>query len=713
MRYNLLPRPYITPRAGHINYKMNKISTSRTKFQQSIKDFFLRFHFPIFLLGLTVLAYGLYATSLGFFLDDWYIARHQNIFGGSGFFQFFQEDRPFLAYVYRIFVPIFGDNPTAWQIFALFTRWLTAVSFWVVLNNLFPAQKKIWKWSAILFLIYPGFQFHWFAIMYSQVYFLMAVYFISFLFMQKAIISRNSWWTYAGFTLASLICLIIGIVPMEYFYGIELIRPVVLWFILRRIYPQPLKTLGRTLLHWLPYLAVYAGFTGYRILYSSKYSYQVGILNQFSGDPVTALLDLVSKIFWSVYDAALAAWWNLIQLFNRELRASVSKTMLILIFISGLIVFLVLSRKDNLNTEERKKSYGWVVMLCGLLLTLFALIPFTAASFEVSLEFPNNRFLLALSPGIALFIAGAAEEFLRTEKQKIIVVAVLSGLAVGSQFIASNGYKTHWNAQEDFFWQLTWRAPALEPGTALVSEDLPFSKYFSGTSLSAPLNMIYDPGNKTSNLNYHIILTSSPLGDAIPSYDPGIPFEISYRGLDFHGNTNDLIVFYKPPKGCLRLLSSEVSPDEFRYSDRAALWAKSIPRSNLDLIITNPTVPAVPDAKYFGEENTNQWCYYFEKADLARQQQDWTKVIEIYDQAGNAGFSPGNIPEWLPLMEAYFQTGQVDLALQINNIFAPTDPTETATLCRLLQRTAANPALSADDNDRIMEIINLHKCQDN
>lgn len=692
---------------------MNKTPALPHKFQHSVNALLLKFHFPIFLLGLTFLAYGLYATSLGFFLDDWYIARHQNIFGGSGFFQFFQEDRPFLSYVYRVFVPIFGDNPTAWQIFDLFTRWLTAVSFWVVLNNLFPNQKKIWKWSAILFLIYPGFQFHWFAIMYSQVYFLMAVYFVSFLLMQKAIINRNSWWAYTGFTLAGLVCLIIGIVPMEYFYGLELIRPVVLWLILRREYQRPLQAVGKTFLHWLPYLVVYAGFTGYRILNSSKYSYQVGILDQFSGDPITAVLDLVSKIFWSVYEALFAAWLNLIQLFNRELRASDSKTMLILMLISGVLVFLILSRKENLLIGQKNKSYGWAAMLCGLLLTVFALIPFTAASFEVSLEFPNNRFLLALSPGIAIFIAGAVEEFLRTEKQKIILVALLSGLAVGSQFMVSRGFKLHWDAQKDFFWQLTWRAPALETGTALVSEDLPFSKYFSGLSLSAPLNMIYAPNNKTSNLDYHIILTSSPLGDAVPSYGPGIPIDISYRGLNFHGNTNNLIVFYKPPKGCLRLLSSNDSVDEFIYSDRAALWEKSIPRSNLDLVIANPSIPGVPDARYFGEENPNQWCYYFEKADLARQQQNWTNVIEIYVQAENAGFSPGNIPEWLPLMEAYFNTGQVDRALEITNIFAPTDPTETANLCRLLERTTANPALSTDDNDRISDAIKFYKCQEN
>jgi len=45
-------------------------------------------------------------------------------------------------------------------------------------------------------------------------------------------------------------------------------------------------------------------------------------------------------------------------------------------------------------------------MLGGLALIIFALAPFIAASFIVSLDFPNNRFLLSLAPGVGVFIAG-------------------------------------------------------------------------------------------------------------------------------------------------------------------------------------------------------------------------------------------------------------------------------------------------------------------
>ena len=475
-----------------------------------------KYIFPGFLLVVTILAYGLFTFKQGFYLDDWYITLYQKYFGATGFIKFFQEDRPFLGYVYRIFLPIFKDSPVAWQIFALFTRWLATLTFWGVLNQLFPSVKKLWKWAAILFLVYPGFQFHWFAIMYSQVYLLMAVYFASYFFMFKAVTGRKPWWTFAGWTLAALISLVIGIVPMEYFYGMELFRPIVLYLLLHREYPRPLKAVGRALLHWLPYLAIFAGFTVFRILYSSKYSYQIGILEQLSNNPIDTLQTLLSKGVWSVFDATMTAWWNLIQLFAKDLLTFASMAMVALIIFGVVVTYLILRNGLREPGEGKLFIRGWKIMLSGFFLTVVALAPFIAASFPVSLEFPSNRFLLALAPGISIFMVGAIDELLRTENQKLALVALLCGLSIGSHFMASRGFMLQWQAQKDFFWQLTWRVPGLLPGTALVSEDVPFSQYFSGPSMSAPLNMIYSPENKSSHLDNVILLTSSPQADVIP-----------------------------------------------------------------------------------------------------------------------------------------------------------------------------------------------------
>lgn len=672
---------------------------------------FLHKHsFPIYLLGLSIVTYGLLAFSLGFYLDDWYIVLYQKYFGASGFLQFFKEDRPFFGYVYMVFLPIFKDSQIAWQLFAVFTRWLATLAFWQISTKLFPKHSKIWKWAAILFLVYPGFQFHWFSIMYSQVYFLLAVYFLSYFFMFKAIQDRARWPRYLLFLTISLVCEIIGIVPMEYFYGLELFRPVVIYALFQQEDPKHNKPFIKTILHWLPYLTVFGGFTVFRVSQSSNYSYQVGILSKLASQPVQTLIDLTKEITETVLNAAFTTWWNAGKLLNLKTVSAATVAMVVLMIISAVITYFFLVKKINNDNPTENTPHAWVVMLCGLVLLIFALAPYVAASFTVSLDFPYNRFLLSLAPGIGFFIAGALDEFLRTEKQKVVLIALLTGLAVGSQFMAARGFYLQWVAQKDFFWQLSWRAPGLKPGTALITEDLPFAKYSSGPSLSAPLNMIYSPENKTHQLNNLFLLISSPQGDAVPEYTPGNSIHYSFRHLDFSGNTDSLIVFYKPGNGCLRLLSPDDSPEEFTFSQRKWFWDQAIPLSNLDQIITNPESPAIPLVKYFGNVDTDQWCYYYEKADLARQLDNWGQVIEYYNQASAHGFRSTNNQEMLPLIEAYLQTGQIDQAITLGSHLFTTDATDIAGVCKLFKRMEPLYENSATSREKIALLVNQMNC---
>jgi hypothetical protein len=91
----------------------------------------------------------------------------------------------------------------------------------------------------------------------------------------------------------------------------ELFRPILLWILIKREYPNDRKkVLRKTLLHWLPYLAVFVGFTAYRILHSSTYAYQVGVLDQFSTAPLPTLLGLARQAVISVADALAFSWWK-------------------------------------------------------------------------------------------------------------------------------------------------------------------------------------------------------------------------------------------------------------------------------------------------------------------------------------------------------------------------------------------------------------------
>ncbi|HEX2980779.1 MAG TPA: hypothetical protein VHO48_10990 [Anaerolineaceae bacterium] len=69
--------------------------------------------------------------------------------------------------------------------------------------------------------------------------------------------------------------------------------------------------------------------------------------------------------------------------------------------------------------------------------------------------------------------------------------------------------------------------------------------------------------------------------------------------------------------------------------------------------VNHVVAPARPPEAVFGPEPPHTWCYYFEKADLARQMGDWDQVIAWGEQAAQQGFAPAEPTEKLIFAEAY------------------------------------------------------------
>jgi len=67
-----------------------------------------------------------------------------------------------------------------------------------------------------------------------------------------------------------------------------------------------------------------------------------------------------------------------------------------------------------------------------------------------------------------------------------------------------------------------------------------------------------------------------------------------------------------------------------------------------------------PPTVVFGPEPYHGWCYYYQKADLARQQGEWEDVQRIGEQAFGQGFEPQDPIEWMPFLQAYAVAGNVE-----------------------------------------------------
>jgi len=123
--------------------------------------------------------------------------------------------------------------------------------------------------------------------------------------------------------------------------------------------------------------------------------------------------------------------------------------------------------------------------------------------------------------------------------------------------------------------------------------------------------------------------------------------------------------------------------------------AKALTLSNLEQIIPGANGPALPEI--LGAEPARTWCYYFEKADLARQSDDWARIAEIGDEVLTIYF-PDEYSEYLPFIEAYARTGRWEEARDLTRKTADLMPVLRPALCAVWQRAENDPAAGLTSN---------------
>jgi hypothetical protein len=242
-------------------------------------------------------------------------------------------------------------------------------------------------------------------------------------------------------------------------------------------------------------------------------------------------------------------------------------------------------------------------------------------------------------------------------------LALLIGLAAGRQFLWSTDYLRDWQAQKNLFWQMTWRAPGLKPKTLiLMNEELSF---YADNSISAPLNWIYAPANRSDQIDYVLFYPTNRLDHSLPALKKEIPIQYDYIAGQFNGNTSQVLAFYYDPPACLRLLDPDIDVNNRFLSDDSHM-REAAALSNSEQIVETQTavMPAIYDPE---PPHAQAWCYYFEKADLARQFSEWEEVAKLGDAALKLSDHPNNPVERFVFIEGYAHTGDWDRALKLSN----------------------------------------------
>jgi hypothetical protein len=227
----------------------------------------------------------------------------------------------------------------------------------------------------------------------------------------------------------------------------------------------------------------------------------------------------------------------------------------------------------------------------------------------------------------------------------------------------------------------------MRSNTAIFSFELPSFFISHDTDASYVINVLYHYQTEDGALPYWFI---TPEDEAY--FQPMKEFEKRKRNLEFNGNTSDAIaVLHQTGDSCLRVLDDFYLYDPLLNDGHNRL----IPMSNLSRIIPDPD-PVSPDMDIFGSEPPHQWCYFFQKADLARQTKDWNRVIALYDQAQQSGFTPKFGAEYIPFIEAYARTGDWQTAYDLTIAADELTPRLKKMMCATWVRLGEIP--SADMN---------------
>jgi len=64
----------------------------------------------------------------------------------------------------------------------------------------------------------------------------------------------------------------------------------------------------------------------------------------------------------------------------------------------------------------------------------------------------------------------------------------------------------------------------------------------------------------------------------------------------------------------------------------------------------------------------NSWCFYYQKASLAYQLQDWDAIAHLGDSAFDIDDYPNDASERIPFIFGYAHTAQWEKALQLTQI---------------------------------------------
>lgn len=612
---------------------------------------------PVAILLLCGIAFGPFIAHLGYYWDDWSLVMAANLKGD--FWEFFTYNRPFSAWTYAVTFPILGLTPLNWHLFAEGMWALTVLAFWGMLIQLWPTRKKENAAMALLFAVHPAYLLHPIAVTLSQQYLTYLPFFLSMGAMLAAIRNPRRFWP---LTILALATNFIHAFTMEYFWGLELLRPVLIWLIWTETVANRQERAIRTLKTWLPYLVVTGAAVLWRMFFvklaATGDPNELVMISEILNNPISGSRQFLQRVVNDFVHLLFVRWYETVQLAWFDLG---DRFFLFVWGVAGSVGLTLAFFFKRMREAETDRGNG-VLIGVGLFAMFLGGMSAWAVGRQLTAGLYADRYALPPLLGAVMFMVGVIGWGVRASVKPYVLAALLS-LSVATQLRVQSEYRWDWVDQKRSFWQLSWRAPGLADHTAVMSDGSLF-RYTGGYLTGTALNVLYPPyPGETEDVSYWFFELDEGYFRYLQDMKAGpFPMLDEMRQYRFAGTSQEIVlVYYAPEEGnCLWVIREA---DQFKQ-ELPALIQEAIPLSNLARIL--PEAGAPPITQVFGAEPAHTWCYFYQKAELARQQEDWAAIVALAKERAAQGFSPNNRLEWLPFVEAFAHTGDWEQALELS-----------------------------------------------
>jgi hypothetical protein len=173
------------------------------------------FAVPGLLFLIAIVAYGLNFRRTGLFWDDWWFLWIAKSAGPEGLARYFSTNRPFYGQIIVLTTSLLGTSAWQWQLFGIFWRWLSAVALWMLLSSLWPRDRRPAVWTALFFLVFPGFYMQYIGVNFGHFFLVFSCLLFSWVLSIRAQRDGKRYWLY---TIPALLLSLVNLLAMEYFF---------------------------------------------------------------------------------------------------------------------------------------------------------------------------------------------------------------------------------------------------------------------------------------------------------------------------------------------------------------------------------------------------------------------------------------------------------------------------------------------------------------